>query len=384
MTRREVIERAIEGKINWIQAADILDLTPRHLRRLRHRYERLGDPGLVDGRRGYPRPRRISPTVIDEICRLKRDLYPDFSIRHFHEFATERHGIQASYTYTKDILQMHGLAEKAKGRGKYRRKRDRRPMAGMLLHLDASTHEWIPGIPMQDLVVMLDDGDGRILFARFFGQESTQTSLIAIRHVLRRFGRFSELYTDRGSHFCHTSKAGEGPDEEQTGQVTRVLRALGIRHILARSPEARGRSERAFGTLQGRLPQELRAARIGTYEGANEYLDQTFIADFNQRFTVTTTEPGSAFTPLKGIDLDLLLTVQHERIVRNDNTVVFGKLELQLPKTSQRMHFSRCPVIVHQFLDGKTLGVSFQGKLIAKFDSLGTKSRVAAKMTVAA
>lgn len=384
MTRREVIERALEGKINWVQAAEILGVTGRHLRRLRHRYEKLGEPGLVDRRGGYPRPRRISPTVIDEICRLKRERYPDFSVRHFHEFVTERHGITASYTYTKDILQMHGLAEKAKGRGQYRRKRERRPMVGMLLHLDASTHAWIRGLPMQDLVVMLDDADGRILFARFFAQEGTQSTLLAIRHVLRRFGRFCELYTDRGSHFCHTGKAGEGPDEEQSGQVARVLRALGIRHILARSPEARGRSERAFGTLQGRLPQELRVAGIASYAEANGFLESNFIADFNRRFTVTPTEPDSAFTPLTGVDLNLLLTVQHERIVRNDNTVVFGKLELQLPRTSQRIHFSRCPVIVHQFLDGRTLGVSFQGSLIAKFDTEGKTMRKAAKMEVAA
>lgn len=384
MTRREVIERAIEGKINWVQAAEILGLTPRHLHRLRHRYELLGEPGLRDARGGYPRPRRISPTVIDEICRLKRDLYPDFSVRHFHEFATERHGLTVSYTYTKDILQMHGLAERASGRGKYRRKRERRPMVGMLLHLDASTHEWISGLPRQDLVVMLDDADGRILYARFVAQEGTQSTLVAIRHVLKRFGRFCELYTDRGSHFCHTSKAGEGPDDEQSGQVSRVLRALGIRHILARSPEARGRSERAFGTLQGRLPQELRVAGITSYDEANQFLDARFVADFNQRFTVTPTESDSAFTPLTGVDLNLLLTVQHERIVRNDNTVVFGKLELQLPRTSQRTHFSRCPVVVHQYLDGKTLGVSFQGALIAKFDATGVRSRVAAKMEVAA
>jgi len=380
----EVIEKAVEGKISWVQAADILGVTARHIRRLRHRYEHLGLPGLRDGRGAWCRPRRVAPEVVEEICRLKRVLYPDFSVRHFYEFATERHGVKVSYTYVKDVLQMHGLAERGKGRGTYRRKRERRPMVGMLLHLDASTHEWIAGLPMQDLVVMLDDADGRILYAHFVAQEGTQSTLLALRHVLKHFGRFCELYTDRGSHFCRTGKAGEGPEEEQAGQVARVLRALGIRHILARSPEARGRSERAFGTIQGRLPQELRASGITTYDEANRYLDEAFVRDFNRRFTVAPTEPGRAFAPLTGIDLDLLLTVHHERIVRNDNTVIFGKLELQLPRTSQRSHFARCPVTVHQFLDGRTLGVSFQGALIARFGTDGARQTKATKMEVAA
>lgn len=247
-------------------------------------------------------------------------------------------------------------------------------MVGMLLHLDASTHPWIPGIPDQDLVVMLDDADGRILFARFFPQEGTRSTLVALKHVLNRFGRFCELYTDRGSHFCRTGTAGERPDDEQNGQVARVVRALGIRHILARSPEARGRSERAFGTIQGRLPQELRLTGIRSYEDANAYLDKTFTPAFNQRFAVTPAEPERAFTHLAGIDLELLLTVQHDRIVRNDNTVVFGKLELQIPKAKDRIHFARCPVLVHEFLDG-TLGVTFQGRLIARFNRDGLPLR---------
>ncbi len=370
MTRQDVVQKAIEGSISWVQAAEILQLSTRHMRRLRVRFDRFGLPGLRDGRADWARPQRRPTETIAEICRLKRELYPDFSVRHFHEFATEKHGIRAGYTWTKDILQANGLAEKAPGRGKYRRKRERRSMVGMLLHLDASTHEWIPEVPMQDLVVMLDDADGKILFARFFRQEGTFSTLVALRHVFMQQGRFCELYTDRGSHFCHTSKAGSVPDEEQHGQVSRVLRALGIRHILARSPEARGRSERAFGTIQGRLPQELRVAGIRSYVDANAYLRNTFVPDFNRRFTVTPADPESAFTPLAGIDLELLLSIQHERIVRNDNTVVVGKLELQLPRSRDRIHFARCPVVVHELLNG-TKAVSHQGRLVARFTADG-------------
>lgn len=370
MTRQEVMQKALEGKISWLQAADICRITVRHMSRLRWQYLQLGIEGLRDGRTGKAQPRRIPEEVEQELCRLKRDVYPDFSVRHFHEFVTERHGIEISETWTRLLLQKHGLVIKAARRGKHRRKRERRAMRGMLLHLDASTHSWIAGLPMRDLVVMLDDADGRILYARFVEQEGTVSTLEALMHVLVRFGRFCEFYTDRGSHFCRTSKAGQAPDEQQQGQVSRVLKALGIRHILARSPEARGRSERAFETIQGRLPQELRVAGITDYEAANRYLDEHFVADFNRRFGVEPAQPESAFTPLAGVDLELLLSVQHERTVQKDNTVLLDGVHLQLPKSRQRVHFVRCPVVVHEFLDGR-LGVSYQNRLLARFSRDG-------------
>jgi hypothetical protein len=370
MTRQEVIMKAIEGRISWIQAADILRLTARHVRRLRERFEHLGSRGLLDGRAGCERQKKVPEEVLREICRLKREVYPDFSVRHFHEQLVGKHRIDLSYTWTKNVLQAAGVVPKESGQGRYRRRRERRAMAGMLLHLDASTHGWLPGPPPQDLVVMLDDADGRILFARFFEQEGTRSTLVALKHVLQRWGRFCELYTDRGSHFCTTTKAEAGPDAVQQGQVTRVLRTLGIRHILARSPEARGRSERAFGTIQGRLPQELRVAGIQTYAAANDYLETTFVPDFNRRFTVRAREAERAFTSLAGFDIELVLTLHHERVVRNDHTVTFGALVLQLPPSRDRVSFARCPVVVHEFLDG-TLGVSFQGKVLARYDQTG-------------
>lgn len=370
MTREEVIIKAIEKRISWLQAADILGITPRHVRRLKTYVEQGGMNMLRDRRGGTRRRARVPVATIQEVCRLRRERYPDFSIRHFYEFATEKHGLKLSYTLTRSVLQAARLAPKAAGRGKYRRKRERRPMVGMLLHLDASTHRWITQVPMQDLVVMLDDADGRILYARFFQQEGRTSTLAALEHVLLRYGRFCELYTDRGSHFCNTTDAEHGPDAIQHGQVPRVLKALGIRHILARSPEARGRSERAFGTIQGRLPQELRLAGIADYSEANTYLDKYFVPSFNRRFTHPPAQPESAFTALAGIDLRLLLSVHHERVVRNDNTVLFGHLVLQLPKTDERVHYVRCPVLVHQFTDA-TLGISYLGRLLARFDRHG-------------
>jgi hypothetical protein len=370
MTRQEVIMKAVEGRITWIQAADILGVTARQLRRLRERFERLGSRGLLDGRAGSERGKRIPEDVLRKICRLKREIYPDFSVQHFHEHLAGKHGIALSYTWTKNVLQAAGVVAKEPGRGQYRRRRERRAMVGMLLHLDASTHPWLPDLPPQDLVVMLDDADGRILFARFFEQEGTRSTLVALKHVLVRWGRFCELYTDRGGHFCHTTRSEAGPDVVQQGQVPRALRSLGIRHILARSPEARGRSERAFGTIQGRLPQELRVAGVQTYAAANDYLEATFVPDFNRRFTVKPREAERAFTSLAGIDLELTLSLQHDRVVRNDHTVTVGPLTLQLPPSKERVSFARCPVTVHELLDG-SLGVAFQGKVLARYDPDG-------------
>jgi len=373
MTKQEVITKAIEGRITWLQAADILGMTPRHLRRMRDGYRRWGVEVFVDRRGKGARPRRIARETIAELCRLRKETYRDFSVRHFYEFATEKHGLELSYSWALRVLQDAGLAAKTPGRGQYRRKRERRPMVGMLLHLDASTHRWLDGQPMQDLVVMLDDADGQILYARFVPQEGVSSTFAALRHVLMHYGRFAELYTDRGSHFCRTGKAGEDPDQDQQGQVPRALKALGIRQILARSPEARGRSERAFGTIQGRLPQELRLAGIRSYGQANAYLEAKFIADFNRRFTVNPAQPESAFVRLVGVDLRLLLSTQHERVVRNDNTVQFGGLSLQLPRRRDRTHFARCPVLVHE-LANETLGISYQGRLLARFNQDGALS----------
>lgn len=372
MTKQQVMLKAINGEITWIQAAEILDVTARHMRRMRRAVEHGGFGELIDGRgTRAARRRRIPIEVVRELCRLKREVYADFSVRHFYEKATEKHGLELSYNWARLVLQAAGIVEKAPGRGKYHRKRERRAMVGMLIHLDASTHEWIPHLPMWDLVVALDDADGRMLHARFVAQEGVASTFEALEAVLRRYGRFCQLYTDRGSHFCRTPKAGEPPAEEQNGQVARALRVLGIHHIRARSPQARGRSERAFATIQGRLPQELRVNGITSYEAANRFLQEVFVPEFNRRFTVAPAQRHSAFTPVpKGMDLPLLLSIKHDRVVRNDNTVIFQNRILQLSSTRSRLHFVRCPVTVHEFSD-RTFAVSYQGQLLGRYDSNG-------------
>lgn len=371
MTRREVIMRAIAREITWVQAADICGMSARQMRRLKREVERRGFDAVLDQRGRTPRRRRIAVATLEQICRLKREEYPDFSVQHFWEKLTGTHGLAVSYTWTKLTLQAAGLVPKWAGRGQYRRRRERRVLRGQLVHLDASRHDWLPGLPPQDLVVALDDADGRMLYAACVPEEGTASTFAALAHILRTEGRFAELYTDRGSHFCHTPTAGGGATTEHQGEVSRALKALGIRQILAYSPQARGRSERAFGTVQGRLPPELRQAGITTYAAANRYLSEVFVPDFNARFTVAPAQPGSAFLPVVGVDLELLLSVQHARTVQNDSTVHFRRVALQLPRTGERAHYVRCPVLVHEFPDGR-LGVSYQGRLLARYQADGT------------
>jgi transposase len=383
MTRRQVILKAIEGQITWIQAAQIAGISDRQMRRLKRAYECQGIEALRDYRGRKQRRLRISMKTIGRICKLKRERYADFSVKHFHEQLTEKHKIRISYTWTKIALQEAGLIEKAPARGKYRRRRERRPMSGMLLHMDASTHRWIRGLPPHDLNVVLDDADGRILHAEFVEQEGLASTFSALRHVLEKHGRFCELYTDHAAHFCRTLVKGRGPAEEQNGNVCRALRALGIRQILARSPEARGRSERCFGTIQRRLPQELRVAGIKDYNAANRYLRERFIPDFNSRFTVVPAQPETAFIPLIGVELDVLLSIHHDRVVRSDSTVTCNGVILQLPQLPGRPSYARCPVTVHELVDG-SYAMTFQGRVLARFNNSGALIRGAAAHGTAA
>jgi transposase len=370
MTRKQVVLKAIEGQITWIQAAAILGISDRQMRRLKTRYEQHGYGGLRDYRSGKPRRKRIPVATIERMLKLKRETYADFSMRHFHEQLRERHGVRISYTWMRLVLQEAGLVRKAPARGKYRRLRERRPMTGMLLHMDASTHCWISGLAMRDLNIVLDDATGEILYGEFVEQEGLLSTFAALRHVLSKHGRFCELYTDRGSHFCSTPVKGFGPSEEQNGNTPRVLKALGIRQILARSPQARGRSERCFGTIQGRLPQELRLNKIRNYDQANRYLQTVFIPDFNRRFAVKAAVKETAFVPLVGIDLELLLSVQTLRHVRNDHPVTLNGQVLQLPEPKGRPSLAGCQVLVHQFVD-RGLAISFQSVVLARFNPDG-------------
>ena len=355
MKVQEVIMKAMAGKLKWYEAAEILGVTDRTMRRWRERMAEHGYDGLYDHRKKRPSPKRMPVATLEKVLRLYQDKYSDFHIRHFHEKLTEVEGIQISYTWVRLALQAAGLAKKQKRRGTHRRRRPRRSLPGMLLHIDGSDHAWFQDERRYDLITVLDDATSEIYYTQLVEQESTRTVMAALREVVEHKGIFCSLYSDRASHFFVTPKAGEKVDPHRRTQVGRALEELGIKMIPAYSPQARGRGERSFRTWQGRLPQELRLRRITTVAAANEFLRQEYIAEFNRRFTVAAEGTGSAFLRSRRRDLDAVFSIQHERTVNRDNTVVVDNRILQIRKTRWRNTLVGCAVIVQERLDGTVI-----------------------------
>ena len=371
MKVQEVILRAPAKRITWWQAAEILGICDRSMRRWRGRYEQHGYDGLFDRRRGRPSPKRVPLETVEEVLRLYQERYHDFNVRHFHEKLSAEHEIKLSYTWVKQALQGAGLVKPRRKRGKHRKRRPRRPLAGMLLHIDASQHRWFCDDRWYDLLVVMDDATSEIYYAQLVAEESTATVLTALRAVIEQQGLFCALYSDRASHFFLTPKAGEPVDHNRLTQVGRALRELGIQMIPAYSPQARGRSERGFGTWQGRLPPELRSKKISTLEEANRFLGEQYVQEFNQRFSQPASERGTAFVPLRRKDLDLVFSLQHERVVARDNTVSFANRTWQLERTKLRGSLAGCRVTVHEHLDA-TLSITFGPHRVGRYQASGT------------
>ena len=352
MTIQEVMLRAMSGKISWVEASEILRMSPRSIRRWKWRYAKEGYDGLYDRRTKRPSPRRVPMEKAQRVLRLYRERYGGWNVKHFHERLKEEHDIRLSYGWVKAALQGAGLVEKEKRRGPHRMKRERRPLAGMMLFLDGSDHEWMEG-RRDDLMLMLDDATSEACWAELVEEEDTRSSLRAIRGVVQKQGLFCSLYTDRGSHFFHTPKADGPVDKSKPTQVTTVLTRLGIEHIPSYSPEARGRIERMFGTWQGRLPQELKAAGITTREEANAYIRDHFLGRMNREFSVKAREEGTAFVTCRVGDLEEAFSQQSERTVEKDNTVNYEGRRLQILPVNWRSNLARCVVKVCESLDGR-------------------------------
>ena len=308
MKVQEVLLRAMAKKITWWQAAEILGISDRHMRRWRERYEEHGYDGLFDRRRGRPSPKRVPLETVEKVLGLYREKYFDFNVRHFHEKLMAEHGIELSYTCVKQALQGAGLVARGRKRGVHRKRRPRRPLPGMLLHIDGSRHQWFQDERWYDLIVILDDATSEIYYAQLVEEEGTVAVMAGLREVIESRGLFCALYSDRGSHFWLTPQAGKKVDYGRLTQVGRALRELGVQMIPAYSPQARGRSERSFGTWQGRLPQELRVRGISRLEAANQFLREHYIAEFNGKFQVPAQQRGSAFLAARGKELDLILS----------------------------------------------------------------------------
>lgn len=373
MKVQEVIMRAMNGQLQWFEAAEIIGVSCRTMLRWKNRYQEHGYDGLFDRRRERPSPKRVAVETVKEVLRLYQQQYQGFNVSHFHDKLVEEHGINLSYEWVKKALQAAGLVSKGQKRRAHRRRRERRPLEGMMLFCDGSTHPWLPLQPAQtqDLIIYLDDATSKVYAAYLVDEEGTLTCMQGLRQVIERKGLFCALYTDRGSHFFHTSKANGPVDKTRLTQLGRALAQLGIEHIPSYSPEARGRMERLFGTWQGRLPQELRKAGITTMEAANQYIAQHFLPWYNRALTVAAREPGNAFVPAASADLDAILSVQHERTVQNDNTVTLGPLRLQIEPAQWRVSFAKCQVKVCEHLDG-SISVRYGPRILGLYRQDGS------------
>lgn len=374
MKAQEVILKAAAGKLKWWEAAELMGVTDRTMRRWRERLNEHGYSGLWDYRKRSPSPKRVPMQTVEQVLQLYGEKYFDFNVQHFHEKLREEHGIDLSYTWVKAALQTAGLVKRRKKPGSHRKRRPRRALAGMMLHIDGSDHAWFQDERRHELIVILDDATSEIYYAQLVEAESTRTVMAALREVIETKGLFCSLYSDRAGHFFVTPKRAERVEKSRPTQVGRALHELGIKMIPAYSPQARGRMERSYGTWQGRLPQELRLRGIRDQEQANEFLRCEYIAEFNTKFAVQPAQKGSAFVRSRRSDLDWIFSVQHERTVNQDNTISVENRVFQLERTRWRNTLAGQTVIVHEHLDGR-VSIRYGPHVIAQYSTVDLPPR---------
>ena len=368
----DVLRRWEHRELSAQEAGELLGCSERQFRRWRRRYEEEGHAGLADRRLGRASVRRVPVDKIIWMIGEYRTRHMGWNVKHFHEYLRRQYGFEWGYTWTKRQLQAAGLVDCARTRGAHRRKRPRKPCVGMMLHQDGSRFEWLEGAPALDLIITMDDATSEIYSAFLVEEEGTVSTFRALLEVFTARGLPSSLYTDRGSHYFLTPKAGEAVDKEQLTQVGRALAHLGIEHIPAYSPEARGRSERMFGTLQGRLPQELALAGIDDIEEANRYVREVYLPLHNAQFArLPQIAEESAFVAVcEPASLADILCIEQERVVARDNTVAYEGRCLQLPESPVRAHYVKARVKVHEYPDG-TLAVFYGPRCLARYRAQG-------------
>jgi hypothetical protein len=367
---RDVLSRWERRELSMMEAGELLGMSERQFRRYRERFEEEGEAGLIDRRLGKPSPKRIAATAVDRMLELYRTVYRGWNVKHFHEHGIRDHKFTWGYTWTKTQLHTAGLVERAQRRGAHRRKRERKPCEGMMLHQDGSRHRWLAGQAPLDLIVTMDDATNTIYSALLVEEEGTASTFRCLLEVFTAHGLPCALYTDRGSHYFYTDKAGEAVDKERLTQVGRALDRLGVEHIAAYSPEARGRSERMFATLQDRLVKELEHAGLSDIETANRWIREVYLPQHNARFAKPAALLEKAFV---AIDPELLretLCIEEERVVARDNTVAYRNLKLQLPESRLRAHYVKARVKVREYPD-RSLAILHGPRCLCRYDQTG-------------
>jgi transposase len=367
----DVLSRWERGGLSMQEAGELLGMSERQFRRYRDRYEEGGLEGLVDGRLGRPSPKRVPATEVRLMLELYREAYRGWNVKHFHEHLVRDHKFRWGYTFVKTQLHTAGLVERAKKRGAHRRKRERKPCEGMMLHQDGSRAAWLSGRPELDLIVTMDDATSTIYSAFLVEEEGTASTFRGLLEVFGIHGLPLSLYTDRGSHYFFTPTAGAAVDRNRPTQVGRALDRLGIEHIAAYSPEARGRSERMFGTLQDRLIKELAKQGLSEIDAANAWIREVYLPECKARFARPAALPETAFVAVQDpATLIETLCVQDTRVVGRDNTVSWERIILQLPESPLRHHWVKARVRVHEYPDG-SLAVFHGPRCIARYTAQG-------------
>jgi hypothetical protein len=367
---RDVLSRWERRELSMMEAGELLGMSERQFRRYRDRFEEEGETGLIDRRLGRPCEKRIEAAEVDRMLELYRRVYRGWNVKHFHEHGVREHKFSWGYTWTKTQLHAAGLVERAKRRGAHRRKRERKPCEGMMLHQDGSQHRWLAGQAPLDLIVTMDDATSTIYSAVLVEEEGTASTFCGLLETFVAHGLPCSLYTDRGSHYFYTDKAGEAVDKDRLTQAGRALDRLGVEHIPAYSPEARGRSERMFGTLQDRLVKELAHAGLHDIEAANRWIREDYLPRHNARFAKPATLPETAFVAADPALLRETLCIEEERVVGRDNTVAYEGLKLQLPESRMRAHYVKARVKVHEYPDG-SLAVLHGPRCLCRYDQAG-------------
>ena len=365
----EIYDAWVHKRLNQEEAAQILGVSDRTFRRYLSNYKDQGIDGLLDQRMNQISWRRAPVDEVIALTTLYESRYLGWNAKHFFSFYKKKHSGKRSYTWVKKKLQNQGFISISCKRGVHRKKRERAPLEGMMLHQDGSDHEWVPNIRW-DLISTMDDATSNHYSMFFVEEEGTWSSFQGIKEVIQEKGLCCSLYTDRGAHYWTTPKAGGEVDKQQLTQFGRAMHQLGIEMIPAYSPEARGRSERAFKTHQGRLPQELALHGITTMDAANEYLKNVYMPAFNDEFAVTAAVEGSAFVPWISGEIDDILCEHYERTVGKDNCVRFEGLSLQIPKDQYRCHYIKAKVRVHRYADGQ-LSIFHGPRKLASYDDKG-------------
>jgi transposase len=366
---RDVLSRWERRELSMMEAAELLGVSERQFRRYRDRFDEEGEAGLIDRRLGRVSPKRIEAAEVKRMLDLYRRTYRGWNVKHFHEHGVNDHRFSWGYTWTKTQLHAAGLVERAARRGAHRRKRERKPCEGMMLHQDGSRHHWLPGRAL-DLIVTMDDATSTIYSAFLVEEEGTASTFRGLLEVFVAHGLACSLYTDRGSHYFYTDKAGEAVDKDRRTQVGRALDRLGVEHIAAYSPEARGRSERMYGTLQDRLVKELAHAGIDDIETANRWIREVYLPRHNARFAKPAAIAERAFVVADADVLRETLCSEEERVVGRDNTVAYEGLRLQLPESRVRAHYVKARVRVREYPDG-TLAIFHGPRRLARYDHAG-------------